>query len=158
MSNLPPPPPPPPPGRGQQSGPQPPAGGKRPLGAGWPRWTIPVLLAVLVGTLLLNQVWPSDSGDKLSYTQFVTAVEKDEVVKFSLTNGSNSISGELKDGSKFTTTVRDGFPSDTELALLTEHNVDWTTKEPDSNWLLSWIGLLLPFVLLGRPIHVVIGE
>ncbi len=148
MSNLPPPPPPPPPGRGQQSGPQPPAGGKRPLGAGWPRWTIPVLLAVLVGTLLLNQVWPSDSGDKLSYTQFVTAVEKDEVVKFSLTNGSNSISGELKDGSKFTTTVRDGFPSDTELALLTEHNVDWTTKEPDSNWLLSWIGLLLPFVLI----------
>ena len=149
MSNLPPPPPPPPPGRGQQSGNQPPAGGKgRPLGAGWPRWTIPVLLAVLVGTLLLNQVWPSDSGEKLSYTQFVTAVEKDEVVKFSLTNGSNSISGELKDGSKFTTTVRDGFPSDTELAMLTQHNVDWTTKEPDSNWLLSWIGLLLPFVLI----------
>ena len=149
MSNLPPPPPPPPPGRGQQSGNQPPAGGKgRPLGAGWLRWTIPVLLAVLVGTLLLNQVWPSDSGEKLSYTQFVTAVEKDEVVKFSLTNGSNSISGELKDGSKFTTTVRDGFPSDTELAMLTQHNVDWTTKEPDSNWLLSWIGLLLPFVLI----------
>ena len=98
MSNLPPPPPPPPPGRGQQPGPQPPAGGKgRPLGAGWPRWTIPVLLAVLVGTLLLNQVWPSDSGEKLSYTEFVTAIENDEVVKFTLTNGSNSISGELKD-------------------------------------------------------------
>jgi len=55
MSNLPPPPPPPPAGRGQQPGPQPPSGGKgRSLGAGWPRWTIPVLLAVLVGTLLLN--------------------------------------------------------------------------------------------------------
>ena len=149
MSNLPPPPPPPPPGRGQQSGPQPPTGGKGgPLKGGWPRWTVPVLLAVLVGTLLLNQVWPSDEGEKLSYTQFVTAVEKDEVVKFTLTNGSNNISGELKDGSKFTTTVRDGFPSESELALLTEQSVDWTTKEPDSNWLLSWIGLLLPFVLI----------
>ena len=149
MSNLPPPPPPPPPGRGQQSGPQPPTGGKGgPLKGGWPRWTVPVLLAVLVGTLLLNQVWPSDEGEKLSYTQFVTAVEKDEVVKFTLTNGSNNISGELKDGSKFTTTVRDGFPSESELALLTEQRVDWTTKEPDSNWLLSWIGLLLPFVLI----------
>ena len=149
MSNLPPPPPPPPPGRGQQSGPQPPAGGKGgPLKGGWPRWTIPVLLAVLVGTLLLNQVWPSEDGEKLSYTQFVTAIEKDEVAKFTLTNGSNSISGELKDGSKFTTTVRDGFPSESELALLTEQSVDWTTKEPDSNWLLSWIGLLLPFVLI----------
>mgnify|MGYP001294424056 CR=1 FL=1 len=149
MSNLPPPPPPPPPGRGQQPGQQPPSGGKgRPLGAGWPRWTIPVLLAVLVGTLLLNQVWPSDSGDKLSYTEFTTAVANDEVVKFTLTNGSNSISGELEGGGKFTTTVRDGFPSESELALLTAHNVDWTTKEPDSNWLLSWVGLLLPFVLI----------
>ncbi len=148
MSNLPPPPPPPPPGRGQQPGPQPPAGGKRSIGAGWPRWTIPVLLAVLVGTLVLNQAWPSDSGNKLSYTEFITAVKSDEVVKFTLTNGSNGVSGELKDETKFTTTVRDGFPNESELTLLTEHKVDWTTKEPDSNWLLSWIGLLLPFILI----------
>jgi cell division protease FtsH len=93
MSNLPPPPPPPPPGRGQQPGPQPPAGGKGRPAAGWPRWTIPVLLAVLVGTLLLNQVWPSDDGDKVSYTEFITLVEKNEVKEFTLTNGSNSISG-----------------------------------------------------------------
>ena len=148
MSNLPPPPPPPPPGRGQQPGPQPPAGGKRSLGAGWPRWTIPVLLAVLVGTLLLNQAWPSDAGNKLSYTEFITAVKNDEVVKFTLTNGSNGVSGQLKDESKFTTTVRDGFPNESELTLLTEHKVDWTTREPDSNWLLSSIGLLLPFILI----------
>ncbi len=148
MSKLPPPPPPPPPGRGQQPGPQPPAGGKRSLGAGWPRWTIPVLLAVLVGTLLLNQAWPSDVGNKLSYTEFITAVKNDEVVKFTLTNGSNGVSGQLKDESKFTTTVRDGFPNESELTLLTEHKVDWTTREPDSNWLLSSIGLLLPFILI----------
>ncbi len=148
MSNLPPPPPPPPPGRGQQPGPQPPAGGKRSLGAGWPRWTIPVLLAVLVGTLLLNQAWPSDVGNKLSYTEFITAVKNDEVVKFTLTNGSNGVSGQLKDESKFTTTVRDGFPNESELTLLTEHKVDWTTRKPDSNWLLSSIGLLLPFILI----------
>ncbi len=148
MSNLPPPPPPPPPGRGQQPGPQPPAGGKRSLGAGWPRWTIPVLLAVQVGTVVLNQAWPSDSGNKLSYTEFITAVKNDEVVKFTLTNGSNGVSGQLKDESKFTTTVRDGFPNESELTLLTEHKVDWTTRKPDSNWLLSSIGLLLPFILI----------
>ena len=148
MSNLPPPPPPPPPGRGQQPGPQPPAGGKGRPGAGWPRWTIPVLLAVLVGTLLLNQLWPSEDGEKVSYTEFVALVAKDQVKEFTLTNGSNSISGELADGSKFTTTVRDNFPSESENALLSEHNVDWETKEPDSNWLLSSLGLLLPFVLI----------
>ncbi len=150
MSNLPPPPPPPPPRRGQQHGNQngtpPPAGGK--ARGNWPRWTIPVLLAVLLGTLLVNQVWPSDTGKKLSYTEFVTAVEQDEVVKFTVTNGSNSIAGELKDGTKFTTTVRDNFPDQIERDLLAESGVNWTTKEPDSNWLLSALSLLLPFVLI----------
>jgi len=107
-----------------------------------------VLVAVLLGTLLLNQVWPSDDGEKLTYTEFVTAVENDEVVKFTVTNGSNSISGEMKDGTKFTTTVRDNFPTESENDLLKEHGVDWTSKEPDSNWLLSALSLLLPFILI----------
>jgi len=144
MSNLPPPPPPPPPGRGQHNGPQPPT--KR--AGGWPRWALPVILAVLVGLLLFNQLWPSDDGENLSYTEFIAKVEADQVAEFTLTNGSNTISGELTDGSKFRTTVRDNFPDQTERDLLAEHNVDWSTKEPDSNWLLSWISLLLPFLLI----------
>ncbi|HNJ97732.1 MAG TPA: ATP-dependent zinc metalloprotease FtsH [Ilumatobacteraceae bacterium] len=145
MSNLPPPPPPPPPGRGQQPGGQPPAGGRR---QAWPRWALPVILAVLIGLIVFNQVWPTDDGDKLTYTEFITAVQSDQVKEFSLTNDSNSISGELIDGTKFHTTVRDSFPDEAEKALLTEHNVDWETKAPDSNWLLSWVSLLLPFVLI----------
>ncbi|MBU6314926.1 MAG: ATP-dependent zinc metalloprotease FtsH [Acidobacteria bacterium] len=148
MSNLPPPPPPPPPGRGQQQGQQPPQGGKRPLGSGWPRWTLPVLLAVLIGTVVLNQVWPGTQGTQLSYTEFITAVRSDKVSTFDLVNGTNSISGELVDGTRFTTTVRDNFPDTTERDLLAEHNVNWTTKQPQSNWLLNWASLLLPFVLI----------
>ncbi|CAB4364175.1 MAG: ATP-dependent zinc metalloprotease FtsH [Actinobacteria bacterium] len=150
MSNLPPPPPPPPPGRGQQHGNQngtpPPAGGK--ARGNWPRWTVPVLLVVLLGTLLVNQLMPSESGKKLSYTEFVTAVEQDEVVKFTVTNGSNSIAGELKDGTKFTTTVRDNFPLQSEKDLFETHKVGVSYKEPSSNWLLSWVSLLLPFILI----------
>ena len=145
MSNLPPPPP-PPPGRGQQQGQQPPS---NPKGrGGWPRWALPVILAVVVGSLLLNQIWPSEEGERLSYTDFITAVQKDEVDSFTLTNGSNSISGELKDGTLFTSTVRDNFPDAEERALLDEHEVNWSTKEPDSNWLLNWVSLLLPFALI----------
>ena len=118
------------------------------MGVGFPRWALPVLLAVLVGTLLLNQVWPSDEGTKLSYSEFITAVEKDEVVKFTVTDGSNSISGELDDGTKFTTTARDNFPLESEKELFAAHNVEVTYKAPDSNWLLSSIGLLLPFLLI----------
>ena len=148
MSNLPPPPPPPPSGRGQQQGPQPPPGGKRPIGVGWPRWAVPVLLAVLIGTLLLNQVWPSDEGEKLSYTEFIAAIEDDQVVKFTVTDGSNSIAGELKDETHFTTTVRDNFPLESEKELFAAHDVEVNYKQPESNWLLSSIGLLLPFLLI----------
>jgi cell division protease FtsH len=146
MSNLPPPPPPPPQGRGPQHGPQPPAGGKG--RQGWPRWALPVILAVLVGLVLFNQVWPADDGSSLSYTEFIAGVEGGTVKEFTLTNGSNTISGELADGTKFHTTVRDNFPDQVERDLLAANGVDWTTKEPDSNWLLSWASLLLPFVLI----------
>ncbi|MCB0983011.1 MAG: ATP-dependent metallopeptidase FtsH/Yme1/Tma family protein, partial [Ilumatobacter sp.] len=149
MSNLPPPPPPPPPGRGQQQGPQPPnGGGRKPATAGWPRWSIPVLLAVIVGMLVLNQVWPSDNGETKSYTEFIELVKADKVEKFTVNNGDNTISGDLTDGSKFNTTVRDNFPDESERALLAEHNVDWSSKTPESNWLLSWASLLLPFILI----------
>ena len=107
-----------------------------------------MLLAVLVGTLVLNQVWPSDEGEKLSYTEFITAVRGDLVKEFTLTNGSNTISGELADGSEFTTTVRDNFPDESERVLLEEHEVDWSTKSPESNWLLNWASILLPFALI----------
>ncbi|CAB4852895.1 unannotated protein [freshwater metagenome] len=107
-----------------------------------------MLLVVLLGTLLVNQLMPSESGKKLSYTEFVTAVEQDEVVKFTVTNGSNSIAGELKDGTKFTTTVRDNFPLQSEKDLFETHKVGVSYKEPSSNWLLSWVSLLLPFILI----------
>ena len=118
------------------------------MGVGWPRWGIPVLLAVLVGTLLLNQVWSTDEGEKLSYTEFIAAVEADQVEKFTVTDGSNSISGELKDGTKFTTTVRDNFPLESEKELFETKNVEVNYKQPASNWLLSSIGLFLPILLI----------
>jgi len=118
------------------------------MGVGWPRWGIPVLLAVLVGTLLLNQVWSTDEGEKLSYTEFIAAVEADQVEKFTVTDGSNSISGELKDGTQFTTTARDNFPLESEKELFETKNVEVNYKQPASNWLLSSIGLFLPILLI----------
>ncbi|HUC33726.1 MAG TPA: ATP-dependent zinc metalloprotease FtsH, partial [Ilumatobacteraceae bacterium] len=148
MSNLPPPPPPPPQGRGQQPGQQPPEQGPGRRAGGWPRWTIPVLLAVLVGTLVLNQVWPNNDGENLSYTEMMDAVAAGQVAEITVTNGSNTVSGEFVDGTEFTSTVRDDFPDASEREVLEEHGVDWSTKTPESNWLLNWASLLLPFLLI----------
>ncbi|MGD9999177.1 MAG: ATP-dependent zinc metalloprotease FtsH [Ilumatobacteraceae bacterium] len=155
MSNLPPPPPPPPPGRGsggrqQPGGPnQPERGGRAGLGGGWPRWTLPVLIAVLVAMFVLPRFWPSDDGEKLSYGEFIELADKGEVKSIVINNSSGKISGETKSGTEFTATgggERGLLPED-ELDLRAK-GVDIDFKTPTTNWFWSTAGLLLPFLLL----------
>src|SRR5918994_6666618 len=112
MSNLPPPPPPPPPGRGR--GQQRPSGDQRPTPPGggsggdgtrrpgsWPRWTMWVLLAVVALALVLPSLWPSSSGEKITYTEFMNEVRQGKVNSITVNNSSNTITGKLDDGSTF---------------------------------------------------------
>jgi cell division protease FtsH len=152
MSNLPPPPPPPPPGRsggrGQQNDQQPERGGRRPIGAGWPRWVIPVLFAVLMLSFALPRVWPATSANKKTFSEVWTAVDAGQVKSISLNNSSNSISGVLNTGEKFTSTAPNSFPNVDETKELQLKGVNFEAKTPSSNWLISWASLLLPLVLL----------
>ena len=158
MSNLPPPPPPPPPGRSpggrQQPGHQPPdkggsGSGKPSFGGGWPRWTLPVMVAVLVAMFVLPRFWPTEEGDQLTYTEFIALVEKGNVKSVVVNNTNNRITGELDNGDTFTATGggQRGL-SETDEALLREQNVDLDFKTPQTSWFWSWAGLLLPFLLL----------
>src|SRR5258706_9976050 len=116
MSNLPPPPPPPPPGRsggrGQQNDQQPPErGGRRPLGSGRPLRVIPVLFAVLMLSFALPRVWPTSNTDKETFSQFWTQVQKGDVKSVVVNNSTNSITGVLKTGAKFTSTAPNSSPA-----------------------------------------------
>jgi cell division protease FtsH len=150
MSNLPPPPPPPPPGRApggrQQPGQQPPERGKQPF-AGWPRWTLPVLVAVLVAFFVLPRLWPTDTGTKLTFSEFVTYVDDGKVATANLNNDTAVITGELADGTSYRTTASRNWPEATDVEFLRSNGVDYDAYTPQSNWLLGWIGLLLPFIL-----------
>src|SRR6478735_7225495 len=150
MSNLPPPPPPPPGGRGQQQGPQrPEQNGRRPLGSGWPRWMIPVLLAAVVLFIAVPRVWPSDAGSKITYSQFMAKVNARDVESVTIDKGSGTIHGTTTDGTKFTATgAGDRGVSDADEATLNAKNVNVKFNQPSSNWLLNWASLLLPLVLI----------
>ena len=151
MSNLPPPPPPPPGGRGSNgpSGPQPPERGRRPFGGGWPRWTIPVLLGVLLLSFVVPRLWPSDEGEKLTYTEFIAKVEAGQVESVDINNATGSINGELTNGDEFRATgAGERGVSETDEELLRAQGVDVNFKELSSNWLLNWAGLLLPIILI----------
>jgi cell division protease FtsH len=158
MSNLPPPPPPPPPGRGPggrgPTGPGGPSGqnpsnptGRR-SSPGLPKWSIALLVVVLLGALAASQFWPSSDAEKVKYSEFLTQVEEGKVASITIDNGSRSISGEYKDnGGKFSTTA-DTQISDSDLAKFQQAGIEYTFKQPSSNWLVNLLTLLLPFALI----------
>ncbi len=163
MSNLPPPPPPPPPGRGR--GQQP----RRSDHAGpgtsrdnfgddgsetakpgrWPRWTVWVLVGVLAAAFLVPSLWPSNDGESLTYTEWISQVEEGNVSTAVINTGSGKITGEFTNEDPYTT--NGGGPrgvSEADEQLLVEQNVDYEFKAPSNNWFLSVFGLMLPVLLI----------
>jgi len=119
---------------------------------GWPRWTILVLLAVVVGAIGLQFIASSTSSNQISYGDFISKLESNEVkgadannadATFDNTNGH--ISGTLTDGSNFSATGPLQ-PSDANQQLMTEKGVDFST--PTDSILSTLLPLLLPVALL----------
>jgi cell division protease FtsH len=119
---------------------------------GWPRWTILVLLAVVVGAIGLQFLASSTSSSQIAYGDFIQKLETNEVkgadtnsadATFDNTNGH--ISGTLTDGSSFTTTGPLK-PTDQDMTLMTEKGVDFST--PTESILSTLLPLLLPVALL----------
>ncbi len=167
MSSLPPPPPPPPPGgsRGQQqpSRPSPErdrdrdrpsldGDGEEKSGrgpGGWPRWTIWVLIGVLVAAFLVPSLWPSDEGESLTYQEWRSQVVEGNVDSAEINTGSGKITGELSSGEKYNTSGGgERGVSEADEQLLVEQNVDYEFKPPSNNWFLSMFGIMLPVILI----------
>jgi cell division protease FtsH len=151
MSNLPPPPPPPPPGRGPggrgPSGPTPPGPGRRTGPPGLPKWSIALLIVVVIGALAATQFWPSPSQEKLSWSELNAQVVENNVKEVTIDNGNRSVTGEFNNGQAFSSTA-DTTIADSDLQRFQEHNVDVSFKQPDSNWWAGLLTLLLPFALI----------
>ena len=136
-----PPPPPPPPGREPKRGLQ---GGSNRLG-GFPRWSLWVLIGVLLLGFLLAGFFPTSQRKDVTYSQFREKVIAGDVTKIEIDNNDGSITGELKDGTEFQTTgpVNGGIP-DADLKLLRDSNVEvsYTTPQP------SFIAAILPYIII----------
>ncbi|MEY4392327.1 MAG: ATP-dependent protease FtsH [Actinomycetota bacterium] len=153
MSDLPPPPPPPrnqPPrapfkgfsprnqkGQGADQGNRPPM----------PRWAIWAIVAAIITIGVGAQMFASPSGEKLSYTEFLQQVRNGSVQKVTINNATNTITGTLSDGSKFTTTGAVTL-SDADEQLLKQMGVDYDYKTPQANWFTSLVPIVLPFLFV----------
>ena len=132
--------PPPPSGSGEGRN-----GGRFGGDGGWPRWTILVLLAVVVGAIGLQFIASSTPSNQISYGQFIDDLTGNNVKNATFDNANGHISGTLNDGSNFSTTgpIK---PTDADQALFTEKGVKYSSPS-ESIW-STLIPLLLPVVLL----------
>ena len=156
MSDLPPPPPPP-----RNTPPRQPFKGLKPRGSGGPgqnpqdgngrtplpRWAVWAIIATVLALGIGSQMFATDTGERLSYTEFLQQVRAGKVEKITLNNATNTISGTLTDGSKFTTTGAVQL-SDADEQLLKERGVDYDYRTPQANWFTSLVPILLPFLFV----------
>ena len=112
---------------------------------GWPRWTIFVLIAVVVGAIGLQFIASSTPSSQISYGEFINKLNANEVKNATFDNANGHISGTLSDGSNFSTTgpIK---PTDVDQALFTEKGVEYSSPS-ESIW-GTLIPLLLPVLLL----------
>ena len=118
---------------------------------GFPKWGWWIIGLVAVGALLVPTLWPSNDGDALDYSAFVTQVEDGNVKSIEVDKGSGKISGEFTDGNSFHTTAGGEaglFEGDQDF--LTANDVVVKYKAPSNNALLNLLGILLfPALIIG---------
>ena len=144
------PPPPPPPRNQPPRNPlkgmreqKPGADGKPPM----PKWAIWAIIAAIVVLAFGSQFVSPSTGEKLSYTEFLVQVQDGNVKNVTINNSTNTISGVLTNGGKFTTTGAVQL-SDADEAMLKQYNVDYNFKTPQPNWLTSLLPIVLPFLFV----------
>ncbi|CAM8628824.1 HflB ATP-dependent Zn proteases [Acidimicrobiia bacterium] len=112
---------------------------------GWPRWTIIVLLVVVVGAIALQFAASSTPSDQVNYGDFITKLSTDQVTEAKFDNANGKITGTLQDGTKFSTTGPIQL-SDSDQALFIEKGVEYSS--PTQSIWGTLIPLLLPVLLL----------
>ncbi len=155
MSDSTPPPPPPPPGdrsgNRRRSTPTK-SDEQRPEGRGGrpalPKWSPWVLLGIVLLLIFGPQLLPGPDREKIGFEEFMTQVESGRVDEFKLNNTTLGITGVFTNGSEFSTTAPPGFPNESDRVLFRTQGVDFQASTPQSNWLVSLIPLLLPFILI----------
>ena len=111
-----------------------------------PRWVIWVLAAVLIAVFVLPTLMTRSDRTKLSYTDMRSRVAEDKVASLTWSNKGGSVTGKLKDGAEFSTTGPE-VPSDDDMALFREHDVQVSFTNPQPSLITALLPLLIPVAL-----------
>ena len=112
-----------------------------------PKWAIWAIIAAVAVLAFGSQYISQPTGEVLTYTEFLSQVRNGDVKEVIINNANNTISGELTNGGKFTTTGAVQL-SDADEQLLKEMGVNYDYKTPQPNWLTSLLPIVLPFLFV----------
>jgi cell division protease FtsH len=112
-----------------------------------PRWAIWVLGGALVALLAIMSLSSSDSREKIAYSDLRSKVAADQVDEITWSNDGGSITGQLTDGTEFSSNGPNEPPED-DLALFRDHDVEVKFSNPQPSILEALLPLLLPIVFI----------
>ncbi|HVM67933.1 MAG TPA: ATP-dependent zinc metalloprotease FtsH [Acidimicrobiales bacterium] len=114
-----------------------------------PRWLHWLWIIGLIATigLLFGVPAPKSTTKSLDYTAWRTAVDANQVKTAKINNSNGGVSGQLSDGTKYTSRIPIALNDQTLTQDLLNHHVTVTATSTGTT-LLSVLGSLLPFILL----------
>ena len=105
------------------------------------------MIGAVVAVFMATTMLPDDSGDGISYPDFLDRVTDGSIVKGTYNNNSGSIKATAVDGTEYSSNGPLPLP-DADTALINEHVPEFRYETPQTNFFLSIIPLMLPIGLL----------
>ena len=114
---------------------------------GWPRWSVWMLVALVLASVVIPSLLNRNSGTAIDYSNLIEEVTDGTIDSIVVTNGTGAIKAEAMDGTTYTSKGPVELP-ETDLELLRDRNVTVEFRTESSNPFLSLLPILLPFVLI----------
>ena len=105
------------------------------------------MIGAVIAVFLATTMLPNESGNEISYPDFLERVTEGGIVQGTYNNNSGSIKATASDGTEYTSNGPLPLP-DADTALINEHVPEFRYETPQTNFFLSILPLLLPIGLL----------
>ena len=114
---------------------------------GFPKWAIWALVGLVVLVLVVPTLLRGQTGDQITYTEFIDDVKAGEVESITFDNTTGDIDGAYRNGDEFHTTGYLDFTEE-DRQLLEDNGVQQKPSTPRSGFFAQLLPILLPFMLL----------
>ncbi|MCB0989691.1 MAG: ATP-dependent zinc metalloprotease FtsH [Acidimicrobiales bacterium] len=115
---------------------------------GFPRWSLWILIGIVVATFLVPQMFEADNAEQVTFSQYEEQVRNGEVKSVVINNDTGDIVATLDDSDTKIRTKGPRDPIESHIELLEERNVGVEFENQTTNFFIQLIPLLLPIGLL----------